>query len=222
MCCNVTYVSFFLRLTMRILKREFQRRIRDKEILWLCEQILKSGENVLSGEYEMAWFPNDNLFAADRKRGLPIGNLTSQFWANVYLNDFDHFVKRELKCPAYVRYVDDFLLFSNEKEVLKDWRKRIIEKLETLRLRLHEEKAQIYPTEAGIPFLGFRVYPEFRWVKQRKVIQFRRKLKRLLEEYRNDNLPFSKLDASIRGWINYVRYADTWGLRRSVLGEFQL
>ncbi len=68
--------------------------------------------------YEPVYFPGDDLFAVQRLRGLPIGNLTSQFWANVYLNSFDHFVKRELRCGGYVRYVDDFLLFAEDKALL--------------------------------------------------------------------------------------------------------
>lgn len=62
----------------------------------------------------MVWFPGDDLLApAERRRGLPIGNLTSQFWANVYLNRFDHFIKETLGAPGYIRYVDDFVLFSD-------------------------------------------------------------------------------------------------------------
>jgi hypothetical protein len=83
------------------------RLIRDGDVMWLIDRILESGVGVLSEEYEMAWFPGDDLTAALRPRGLPIGNLTSQFWANCYLDCFDHFVKRELRCPGYVRYVDD-------------------------------------------------------------------------------------------------------------------
>jgi hypothetical protein len=107
--CDVR--QFFPSIDHDILRSEFSRLIRDKDLLWLCDQILASGEGVLADEYEMTWFPGDDLFAANRPRGLPIGNLTSQFWANVYLNGLDHFIKRELKCGAYVRYVDDFLLF---------------------------------------------------------------------------------------------------------------
>ena len=73
---------------------------------------------LLLGVAEAGFFPGDTLFAANRPHGLPIGNLTSQFWANVYLNPLDHFVKRTLKCHGYVRYVDDFLLFSNDKASL--------------------------------------------------------------------------------------------------------
>jgi hypothetical protein len=165
----------------------------------------------------MVYFNGDDLLAANRPRGLPIGNLTSQFWANVYLNELDHFVKRELKCKAYIRYVDDFLLFSDNKRELACWSRQIVEKLAELRLTLHEECAQVSPTSTGIPFLGFRVYPDHRLLKTRKAIRFRRKLKHLLREYFNGLLEPAKLHQTIQSWVHYVGYGDTWGLRRSVL-----
>lgn len=221
--CDVK--QFFPSIDHAILRQEFARLIHDENILWLCDQILQSGVGVLANEYDIVYFADDDpstgsgqgLLAANRPRGLPIGNLTSQFWANVYLNGFDHFVKRDLKCQAYVRYVDDFLLFSNDKLELADWRRAIIQKLTELRLTLHEDCAQIFPTSTGIPFLGFRVYPDHRLLKTRKAIHFRRKLKHLLHEYSNGLLDFSKLNQTVQSWIQYAGYGDTWGLRRSVL-----
>jgi retron-type reverse transcriptase len=218
--CDVR--QFFPSIDHAILKNEFARLIRDEKVLWLCDQILKSGEGVLAEEYEMTWFEKDDLFSVNRPRGLPIGNLTSQFWANVYLNGFDHFVKRDLRCPAYVRYVDDFVLFSNDKRELSNCRSAIIQTLAELRLTLHEESAQVYPARAGIPFLGFRIFPDHRRVKRRKVVHFRRKLRRLLKNYSVGGLSFETLNASVQGWINHVRYADSWGLRRAVLGGIRL
>lgn len=215
--CDVR--KFFPSIDHAILRNELSRLIADNDTLWLIDQIIKSGVGVLSERYEMVYFPDDDLFAVNRPRGLPIGNLTSQFWANVYLNSFDHFVKRELKCSAYVRYVDDFLLFANKKSVLWEWKQAIIQRMAKLRLTLHEHRAQVFPTKTGIPFLGFRVYPTHRRLKRRKVINFRRKLKRMLGAYERGNVSWEKLDASIQGWINHVRYGDTWGLRNSVLSS---
>jgi len=78
----------------------------------LIERIIAGGYGVLHDEYQMVWFPGDDLLAACRPRGLPIGNLTSQIWANCYLHHFDLFIKRELECKGYLRYVDDFALFA--------------------------------------------------------------------------------------------------------------
>jgi RNA-directed DNA polymerase len=99
--------QFFPSIDHTILRSILARKVADGHVLWLIDRILESGVGVLSEEYHMQWFPGDDLFAASRPRGLPIGNLTSQFWANCYLNPLDHFLKRELKCPAYLRYVDD-------------------------------------------------------------------------------------------------------------------
>jgi hypothetical protein len=185
------------------------------------DRILESGVGVLSEAYQMTYFPGDDLFAIKRPRGLPIGNLTSQFWANVSLNQLDQFVKRELQyhghSPAYLRFVDDFLLFADHKAALWAWKKAIIAKLAAIRLTIHENQAQVFPTRTGIPFLGFRVFPTHRRVKRRKVIHFHRKLKHKLALFERKHLPYEKLVASIQGWINHVRYADTWGLRCSVL-----
>ena len=111
--CDVE--QFFPAIDHAILYNTLARKISDRDMLWLIERILASGRGVLAEAYEMHWFDGDDLLAATRPRGLPIGNLTSQFWANCYLNPFDHFIKRELRCAGYVRYVDDFLLFADDK-----------------------------------------------------------------------------------------------------------
>ncbi|MDQ3006854.1 MAG: RNA-directed DNA polymerase [Chloroflexota bacterium] len=146
-----------------------------------------------------------------------MGNLTSQWWANCYLNPFDQFVKRELGCTGYLRYVDDFLLYSDSKRELLGWREEILKRLERFRLTLHEESAYPKPATEGVPFLGFQIFPEHRRLKPRKGYAFRRKLSYLMEI-----APHEKIKASIQGWINHVRYADTYGLRRSLLNEFGL
>ena len=212
--------QFFPSIDHAILHTELACLIKDDKIIWLCDKILESGEDVLSESYDMVYFAGDMLFSKNRARGLPIGNLTSQFWANVYLNSFDHFVKRELGCKAYLRYVDDFLLFSESKAELHRWRKAIIQKMASLRLTIHEEKAQVFPVKTGMPFLGFRIYPEYRHLKRQKYINFRRKFKNLYHAYFREEVGFDRIDASVQGWVNHLRYADTYGLRGAILYEF--
>lgn len=212
-------VKFFPSVDHAILEETLERGIRDQDTEWLVKVILSSGADVLADEYEMVYFPGDNLFAVNRPRGLPIGNLTSQFWANCYLNPFDHFIKRELGCKAYLRYVDDFALFSDSKAQLWEWKGALIERLARLRLTIHEPEAQVMPVSAGIPWLGFVVYPTHRRIKSRNVVKFSRRLRERWGEYANGQIPFAEFDASVQGWINYVRYADTWGLREHILGQ---
>ena len=155
----------------------------------LIERILAGGRDVLGDEYHMAWFPGDDLLAVCRPRGLPIGNLTSQFWSNCYLHRFDLFVKRELGCKAYLRYVDDFALFGDNKGVLWEWKAAFKERLAGLRLTIHENSAQVLPTVNGIPWLGFVIYPGYRKVKARKVRHATRRLGNAITPTALDKFP---------------------------------
>ena len=207
--------QFFPSIDHAVLRDVLARKIPDADVLWLVDRILASGVGVLSEEYAMVYFPGDNLFAINRPRGLPIGNLTSQFWANCLLNPFDHFVKRELRCKGYARYVDDLLLFADDKAMLWDWRDAIVERLATLRLTIHPG-AQPHPVAEGIPFLGFVVYPTHRRLKSRKVAAYWRSWRALLADYVSGTETQAAVVASLQGWINHARYGDTWGLRRDV------
>ena len=212
--CDVK--QFFPSIDHEILRGILARKVADPGLLWLIDRILESGVGVLSQEYEMVYFPGDDLFAASRGRGMPIGNLCSQHWANTYLNELDQFVKRQLYVRCYLRYVDDMLLFSDDNGQLWEWRAAIIEKLAGLRLTLHQNRARPRSVSEGIPFLGFVVYPTHRRLKRRKGIAFQRKLRQLLEAYAVGLIGFEQLDASVQGWINHVRYGDTWGLREAL------
>lgn len=209
--------QYFPAIDHEILRRILSRAIKDPDTIWLIDTILKSGEGVLRESYDMIYFPGDDLFACNRPRGLPIGNLTSQFWANCYLNGFDHFIKRELGCKGYVRYVDDMLLFDDDKARLWDFKSAIIQRLESLRLTIHVKRAQVRPVREGIPFLGFVVYPNKRRLKRRKGVAYRRRLKMLIREYENGLISMDHLVASMDGWINHIRYADTDALQWSIL-----
>ncbi len=209
--------QFFPSIDHSVLLNILEHKIKEKPLLRLAEKILQSGVGVLQDEYDMVYFETDDLFAVNRPRGLPIGNLTSQFWANCYLNPFDHFVKRNLRCKGYVRYVDDFLLFSNDKAEVCLWRGKIIKQLCKFRLTLHANKCQSRPVTEGVPFLGFIIFPTHRLLKQAKGIAFQRKFKALRTEFQLKKTSFDKITASVQGWVNHVRYANTWGLRRGIL-----
>jgi hypothetical protein len=166
----------------------------------------------------MVYFTDDDLFAMNRPRGLPIGNLTSQFWANVYLNAFDHFIKRELRCLAYERYVDDFLLFDNNKNTLWRWLKALTLRLGKYRLTIHAH-AHPQPVTEGIPYLGFIVFPDHRRLKRRKGVHFQRKYRGLIRAFQNGEIFLSRISEVVRGWTNHARYGNTVGLRKAILGR---
>jgi hypothetical protein len=212
-------VQHFPSLDHEILKRELFRVVKDTQVRELIDTILAGGAGILKDEYDLAYFAGDTLLDASRPRGLPIGNLTSQFWSNCYLTPLDWFVTRTLQCEAYLRYVDDFALFSNSKRQLWHWKRQIVDFLAGQRLRIHTTKAQVVPATSGIPWLGFVVYPTHRTLKRRNTVRFRRRLERNITLFHCGAISFAELDASVQGWINHVRYADTWGLRRHLLQE---
>lgn len=218
--CDVA--QFFPSIDHAILRGMLARYLADDDVMWLIDQILASGAGVLADEYEMQYFPGDDLFAANRPRGLPIGNLTSQFWANVYLNELDYFVKHQLHCHGYVRYADDFLLFGDDKSELRARRVEIITFLETLRLRLHEERAQVFPTRDGIPFLGFRLFTDHRRLRKDNARDFTRRLRALSQAYAAGELDWDKLGERVTSWVAHARFGDTYRLRQQIFGSIMI
>lgn len=212
--------QFFPSIDHDVLRQTLAKTIRDRDILWLVDRILEGGRGVLIEEYEMAWFDGDNLFAVNRSRGLPIGNLTSQFWANCYLNPLDQFVKLELGCKAYVRFVDDLLVFAYDKKYLRQVLAQIEARLARLRLVLHP-CAQPRKVSEGIPFLGFCVYPEHRRLKRRNAILFRRRFIGLKRLWQSGRISFESMTDSVRGWCNHAQYGNTIGLRKSIFAPSQ-
>jgi len=207
--------QFFPSIDHAILRTTLARKLADTDVLWLIDRILESSRGVLNEVYDMVYFPGDDLFAALRPRGLPIGNLTSQFWANVYLTPFDHFVQRTLRCQGYVRYVDDMLLFAADKATLWQWKTAVQERFATLRLTIHPH-AHPRPVDEGIPFLGFTVFPQRRRLKRRKGIAFQRRLRALYATYYTGDIPLTRVSVSVHGWVNHVRYGNTVGLRKAI------
>jgi len=209
-------VRHFPSIDHAILRQTLARTIPEDDVLALVDCILASGAGVLDEEYAMVYFAGDDLLAACRPRGLPIGNLTSQFWSNCHLHPFDQFVTRELSCPAYLRYVDDFALFSDSKRELWAWKHALVDRLAELRLTIHAREAQVLPTHCGIPWLGFVVHPTHRLVKARKIRATVAHLGERLDDYLGGRISFGEFDASVSGWVNHIRYADSWGLRKQV------
>ena len=214
-------VKHFQSIDHAILFDTLKKQITDKEIRYLIYNIIKSAHE-FGGTDDNYLFPDDDLLSLCRPKGLPIGNLTSQFWSNCYLHPLDCFIKRELRCKGYLRYVDDFCLFSNSKAELWEWKKAVKKKLIQYRLRFHEKSAQVIPVTHGIPWLGFVVYPNYCRVKSRKVVYGTRRLKSSYKQWQQGNMSFAEFDARVQGWINHVSHANSWGLRGHVLQDFVL
>jgi len=147
---------------------------------------------------------------------MPLGNLTSQFFANVYLNELDYFVKHKLKAKYYVRYVDDFIILHNSKKQLKIWKEEINNFLQhKLRLALHKQKSRIISLSKGIDFVGFRIFYYFKLIRKVNI----RKMFLKLDKYKQGEVSKEKILDSFQGWNAYAKWANTLKLRRRVTGE---
>jgi retron-type reverse transcriptase len=195
----------------QILKAALARKIKDPNVLRLAGLII---DHANPQEPVLEWFPGDDLFTPiERRRGLPIGNQTSQFFGNVYLDPLDHFLKDRLRVGGYVRYVDDFLAFSDDKSHLARVRAEIGTFLERLRLVLHPDKSVVFPTRSGINFLGYRVFPTHRLLARANVHRFRRRLRRMQADFAQGAIPIDRVRTRIMSWIGHARQADTHRLR---------
>lgn len=209
--------KYFPSIDHEILKSILRRKLKCDRTLWLIETIIDA-----SNEQEPVhdYFPGDDLWTPfERRRGLPIGNLTSQFFANVYLNGLDHFVKRELKCEKYLRYVDDFALFGDDREQLAEARAKIENRLAQLRVKIHPVKSQVFETRHGANFVGFRVLPDRIRVRSENLRRSRLRLRNLQESYRRGETGLKELSQSIGSWIAHLAHADSWRLREQVFSS---
>lgn len=141
------------------------------------------------------------LRSSEREReitkGMPLGNLTSQFFANVYLNELDYFVKHYLKTKYYIRYVDDFVILGNSKKQIEEYKFAINEFLkDELKLELHPEKSKIISLSRGVEFVGFRNFYYFRLLRKRNTKNIVNKMRL----FNKGKLSYEKLVESFNGW----------------------
>ncbi len=206
--------KYFPSIDHASLKEIIRRKIKCRDTLWLIETILDASN---AQEPVEDFFPGDDLFTPSaRRRGLPIGNLTSQFFANVYLNGFDHFVKEELGVAKYVRYVDDFALFGDDHGWLAEARKKLEARLADLRLTIHPVKSQLFETRHGASFMGFRILPNCLRVRAENLRRARRRLRRWQQAYRDGQATLHEVTQALRSWVAHLAHGDTWQLRTQV------
>lgn len=205
---------YFPSIDHDILKVKLRRRIKDRGLLWLFDTVIDSAPDVGVGEQ----FAGDDLVSLmERRCGLPIGNLTSQFLGNLYLDDLDHWLKETCRVKSYLRYVDDLILCDDDKGRLWDLRTEIDRFLVQERLCLHPHKVQLSPTRLGLDVLGYQVLPTHRRLRRDNGYRFRRRLRRMAKDYARGETDFRSVSASVAAWVGHVRHADSLGLRRAVL-----
>jgi retron-type reverse transcriptase len=206
---------FFPSIDHAILKTLLRRRIACERTLWLLDAII-DGSN--PQEPVHLYFPGDDLFTpAERRRGLPIGNLTSQFFGNLYLDRLDHYVQEVLRPRGYLRYVDDFALFGDTPAQLAEWREAIARFLWGRRLALHPHKTLIEETSQPSVFLGYELHPRgLRRLPVANVHRFRNRLRGLRDRWRCGTIALPEAQSRIQAWIGHAGFAATWRLRHTI------
>ncbi len=202
--CDVR--QFFPSIDHALLRQLFRQCLKDRRLLELLDRIVDHSN---PQDEVTAWYPSDDLFTpAERKRGLPIGNLTSQWFANWYLDGLDHFVTARLGIGGYVRYCDDFILLHRDRGRLEAARAQVAEYLAGWRLRLHEAKTAVVPARAGLTFVGYRTWPGRREVRGASVRAFCRRLRWYRKEVRAGRRSLEEVKAAIAGWLGHALQGD--------------
>lgn len=211
--CDVA--QYFASVDHAVLRADLRRRIACPDTLWLCDAIIAQVPPSTPGSD--AWFAGDDLLTTQqRPRGLPLGNLTSQFFANVYLDALDHFCTEVLRAP-YVRYVDDFALFSDDAAQLNDWRQRIAHHLAQRRLRLHPGKTQVQTTAEPAQFLGFVTAPGGRRrLPDANVTRFVCRLRCMRLAWQHGEIDAHQVRQCIQAWVAHASHAQTAQLRHTL------
>ena len=205
---------YFPSVDHAILEAQLARRLAEPEVRALFHWIIASWHDP---EDAYVLHPGDDLLTPlTRPRGLPIGNLTSQFLANLYLDDFDHEVAADPRTGGYIRYVDDMVLFADSKTDLWALRERITELLGDLRLRLHPDKVFVTRTVCKVDFLGYQLTGRRRWLRPDSGRRFERRLRGMAAAYRRGEASLEDIRPSLQGWLGHARHGESTGLRRQI------
>ena len=190
---------YFATIDHKILINILRKKIKDEDFIRLIKIVLDNFETLVEG------------------KGLPLGNYTSQFFANVYLNHLDYFVKHKLKAKYYIRYVDDFAILHKDKKVLEEYLNKIKKYLNFLELELHPEKSEIHALRNGITFLGYRIFYHYRLLRKRNIKYFLKRFDEKVNLYRGGLMEKEKLESFLQGWFGYSKFANTHNFNRKLL-----
>lgn len=197
--CDVS--KYFASIGHDTLKHIYRKMIRDRRLLGLLDRIV---DHAVPGN--------------EPGRGMPIGNLTSQYFANLYLGELDHYVKEQLRVKSYIRYMDDWLLMSDEKKVLNQQLVDIRHFLEDrLQLALKERAVRIAPVSEGVTFLGFQVYRGMLRLCRGKLARVRRTIRHLEKMCLAGEIDEEALARSVSSMLGHWSQADTLQARRQLV-----
>ena len=192
--------KFFENIDHKVLKNILRKMFKDHELLWLLDIII-----------------NHKVPGNIDGKGLPIGNLTSQHFANLYLGELDHYIKDRFAIKGYVRYMDDFICFANSKRELWDLLVKIDEfVVQILKVELKEKLTQIAPVTEGIPFLGFRIFPQIIRIKRENLLRMKNRIKTKEAQFKKGHISERDLINSVGSIVTHTDHVNSLSIRRSI------
>ena len=198
--------KFFDSIDHDILISILKRKIKDEDAIWLLEQVISS-------------FSTCSLLGTEK--GVPIGNLTSQLFANIYMNEFDQFVKNNLRVKYFLRYTDDFLVLSEDMAYLENLLPEIVSFLgDNLSVKIHEEKTKIQKISWGIDFLGYIAFNKYKLVRTKTKRRIIKKFKRKLIECSQGHISKNSLSQSLQSYLGFLYHANTHKIQRCFKNQF--
>lgn len=212
--------KYFYRVDHNIAIKILRRKIKDEETLWLLEKIINS---------DTAFGLPLGLEPGECKRkirlqnkGMPIGNLTSQLIANIYLNELDQFCKHNLKLKHYIRYMDDVIILHPNKKYLREI-KIEIERFLNTNLELHlNKKTCIRPIKLGIEFVGFIIWPTHRKLKKKTFIKINKRLKYLKKSYNKGQINAKEINIVVQSYMGILKHCNSYNLQKTLFKNLVL
>jgi len=197
-CLKGDVSKYFASIDHEVLKRLIRRKIKCPDTLWLIDLIIEHDGN-------------------DSDVGIPVGNLTSQIFANLYLHELDAYVKEGLGVRHYMRYMDDFVILSDSKDYLH----RALTEVERflhdeLRLKLNP-KTCIYNVRQGVDFVGYRHWHTHKLIRKSSIRRVTQRIRRFTRLYAEGRISFADVDKSMQSWLGHIRHADTYRIRNKIL-----
>ncbi|HUS50800.1 MAG TPA: reverse transcriptase/maturase family protein [Candidatus Paceibacterota bacterium] len=188
---------YFDSINHKVLIKILRRKINDENLIWLVNRVLSN-------------------FEINMGIGMPLGNYTSQFFANVYLNELDYYIKNILKAKYYIRYVDDFVILHKNKKRLEYYLKHINNFIPCLKIELHPEKTEIHSLKNGITFLGYRIFYHCRLLRKRNIKYFKKRFERNKVLLKNNEITEEQFESRIHGWMGYSKFGNSFNLNKKL------
>lgn len=196
--------KFFASVNQKILFEILSRKIKDEDFLNLLWKIIDS-------------FHSDRTLDLNNKKGIPIGNLTSQFFSNIYMNELDQFIKHELKVKYYLRYADDFIILSEDRQYLENLILSIENFLiKQLDLELHPNKIVFSKLRGGIDFLGYIIFPYHILPRTKTKRRLLRKIKAKVREFKLGRISEEKLNQTIQSYLGYLGHSRSYKFKEKL------